>query len=171
MFMFFSLLAASVDGFNSGFVIGTMGVKLKMKDILLSFAIIFVCCLGASVTGSQLAQTEIGRYINLMGVAVMLYLAYTALAGKTEEINPGSRIAIVSLSVATDAAVVCLYLAMCGYNVLTVSVISAFLHCLLMAVGAVISNKITQSHPLIYARYIRAGFFVTMAVVKGYKLL
>lgn len=170
MFMIFSLLSASVDGFVSGFVIGTAGIRLKPKEIILSFSIIFICCLGASVSGNILAQTSLGQFINILGVAVMRFLAYTAYTGKIEQINANSRITTISLSVAADAAVACLYLAMCGYNILAVSAISAFLHCTLMVAGSKISNRIAENHPVVYARNTRAVFFMLMAITKLYEI-
>ncbi|MBR6610453.1 MAG: hypothetical protein IKK99_09600 [Oscillospiraceae bacterium] len=166
MFMFLSLLAASADGFISGFVMGTLGTKLKLKDNFLSFSIIFTCCMAASTAGKLLAQTSLAKYINMLGVAIMLLLAYTAFTEKTAKIPSSGRTAAISLSVAADASIVCLYLAMCGYNIFTLSAISAFLHCLLMAIGAKISNKITERHNFFYARYIRSAFFAIMALWK-----
>ncbi|MBR4035974.1 MAG: hypothetical protein IKJ05_04490, partial [Oscillospiraceae bacterium] len=103
--MFFSLLAASIDGFVTGFLLGGLGIKLRIKDIFYSFAIIFLCCMVASVTGSFLAQTQLKLYLNIFGVGVMLFLAWTALDNKT--IKPTGKITAVSLSVAVDAGIAC----------------------------------------------------------------
>ena len=166
MFVFLSLLAASVDGFISGFLIGGMGIKLSFKDILSSFSIIFLCCITASAAGKYLSQTQLGQYLDIMGVLVMLFLAWTALSGKIQSISHNSKIAAISLSVAADASVVCLYLAMCGYNIWFVSAVSAWLHSGLMAVSAAISHRIIRQDWLVYTKYISAIFFATMAICK-----
>ncbi len=166
MFMFFSLLAASVDGFVSGFMTGSMGIEFNLKAMMHSFIIIFLCCMAASVAGSCLARTQLGQYINILGVAVMLFLGWTALSEDSHTINRQSKITAVSLAVAADASVACLYLAMCGYNVWVVSAISAGLHCGLMALASAISHRIIKQEWLKYMKYISAAFFMIMAFHK-----
>ena len=162
--MFFSLLAASIDGFVTGFLLGGLGIKLRIKDIFYSFAIIFLCCMVASVTGSFLAQTQLKLYLNIFGVGVMLFLAWTALDNKT--IKPTGKITAVSLSVAVDAGIACMYLCMCGYNLWLVSAVSALLHSGLMAAAAAISHKILKTGWIKYTRYISASFFIVIAAIK-----
>lgn len=166
MFMFFSLLAASVDGFVSGFVTGSMGIKFNLKAVVHSFIIIFLCCMAASVAGSYLARTQLGQYINVLGVAVMLFLGWTALSEDSQTINRQSKIAAISLAVAADASVACLYLAMCGDDIWVVSAISAGLHCGLMALASAISHRIIKQQWLTYMKYISAAFFIIMAFQK-----
>lgn len=163
--MFFSLLAASIDGFITGFLLGGLGIKLRIKDVFSSFAIIFLCCIVASVTGSFLAQTQLKLYLNIFGVGVMLFLAWTALDNKT--IKPTGKITAVSLSVAVDAGIACMYLCMCGYNLWVVSAVSALLHSGLMATAAAISKRVIRTNWVRYTRYISAGFFIIMAVIKA----
>lgn len=167
MFMFLSLLAASVDGFVCGFTIGTMGVKFRFKDFIRTFCIIFMCCCVAAVAGNLLAYTKLQFCINILGVAVMLGLGMSCLCSDITDIhNEIKRIDLLALSVAADAGVVCLYLAMCGYNIVIIAFISAFLHSRLMAVAAFISNKVIKEKWIFYTRYVSGLIFLCMAFVK-----
>lgn len=166
--MFLSLLAASADGFICGFIIGGMGVKFRFSDFLKSFAIIFICCIAAATAGNMLAQTQLQKYIDILGIAVMLCLARSAFRGNIE--FKASQTELMALSVATDASAVCLYLAMCGYNIVFISFISAVLHSVLMAAAAVISGKIIKAEWLFCTRYIAGVIFLSMAFVKAINL-
>lgn len=164
--MLFSLLAASIDGFLCGFAAGTLDVEMKFKDAFLSFIIIFICCMCACVTGNVFIQPNLEKYLDITGVAVMFFLAYTAFNDSMAKIKPGSKIATISRSVAVDASIACMYMVMCGYNMFTVSFISAVLHCCLLYLGIKISHKIIKENILKYARYMRSAFFMTMALWK-----
>ncbi|MBQ8604809.1 MAG: hypothetical protein IJ410_08230 [Oscillospiraceae bacterium] len=165
MFLIFSILAASIDGFISGILIGGIGVKFGYREFFKSLAVIFGCCLAAACTGNILQMTAFGKYINITGAAVMIFLAWSAL---TEEKSGGdhSSIYAVSVSVATDAAIVCIYLSAAGYSIMQVSVLSALLHSVLMAAGAFLSGKVIKDRRQLYTRYISAVIFLAMAVYK-----
>ena len=163
--MFFSLLAASVDGFICGFVLSGLGVKIKFKEFLISLTVIFICCTTASLRGKYLAYTQLDRYINLFGGCVMLYLAASA-ALSTREITIPSNIIQASLSVAADASIACLYLAMYGYSIFTIATISAFLHSVLMWGANLLAYRIIKPCWLRYINYLACGFFLTMAILK-----
>ncbi len=165
LFLFFSLLAASIDGFISGLLIAGMGINFGFKDFLKALTVIFVCCIAAACTGNILTGDVYNRYISITGGALMLYLARNALAEKGNDCDH-SNIYAVSLSVAADAAVVCIYLAACGYNVLLISFSAAVMHAGLMAAGEKISHRIIRQRREKYTRYISAAIFTAMAVYK-----
>lgn len=167
MFMFISLLAASVDGFICGLMIGGVGVKFRFTDFVKSFGIIFLCCCAAAVTGNLLAYTQLQLYINIVGVAVMLLLGISCLSANTEVANKEvQRTDIMAFSVAMDASVVCLYLAMCGYNIIFIAFVSASLHSVLMYIAAFISNKVIKERWIFCTRYISGIGFLCMALIK-----
>jgi len=168
MFVLFSLLATSVDGFVSGFMAGAMGIAIKAKDGLYAFLIIFSYCAMAAQAGGFLAQTGAGEYLDIVGIAVMLYLARSALKGNSGKTENTGKITAISISVAADAGVACRYLAMCGYDAWLVSLASAALHSMLMVTARKISRKIIRTDWLKYTQYMSAVFFAGMAV---YKLL
>ena len=66
LFVFFSLLAASIDRFVSGFIVSSLAVKFKIKEFILSFVIIFLCCLVASAAGNYLSYTDISKYSRIL---------------------------------------------------------------------------------------------------------
>ena len=163
--MFFSLLAASVDGFICGFVLSGLGVKIRFKEFLISFAVIFICCISASFRGKYLAYTRLDRYINLLGGCVMLYLAVSAILS-AREIPVHSNITQASLSVAADASVACLYLAMYGHSIFIIATVSAFLHSVLMWCANLLAYKIIKPSILKYISYLASGIFIYMAIIK-----
>jgi len=165
LFLFFSLFAASIDGFVSGLLIAGMGINFGFKDFLKAFGIIFVCCLAAACSGNILPAELYGKYINIIGEGLMLYLARNALTGNEARHN-SSSIYAVSLSVAADAAIVCIYLAACGYDIFTISLVSAVMHAVLMEAGEKISHRIIKHKWELYTRYISAAIFTAMAVYK-----
>ena len=125
---------------------GSLGLKFKIKELIVSF-------------------TDIAKYINYMGVAVMLWLAFAAI--QPENTNAiGNGISTVSLSVAADAAVICLYLSICGNNPVLLAFVSAILHSLFLTIGVFCGKHIFKEEWLIYTKYIAAVFFATMAVSK-----
>lgn len=171
MFLFFSLLAASIDGFICGFITGASGVKFTYKDFFNSLAVIFLCCVTAAFAGRQIALTTVSKYIDLLGVVVMLVLAMSAFRSAwINENMPQSGVLTLAFSVAMDASAVCLYLAMDGYNVLLVSAMSAVMHSVLMAVAAHISNRIIKDRWEVYTRYLAGIIFLAMAVYKYFHL-
>ena len=98
MFVLFSLLATSVDGFVSGFMAGAMGIAIKAKDGLYAFLIIFSYCAMAAQAGGFLAQTGAGEYLDIIGIAVMLYLARSALKGNSGKTENTGKITAISIS-------------------------------------------------------------------------
>ena len=165
MFMLLSLLSASVDGFICGFALSGLGIKIRFKEFFISFTIIFLSCIAASIQGKYLAYTRLDRYINLFGGCVMLYLARSTLTSASEK-TVHSNIAYASLSVAADASVACLYLAMYGYSILTIAFISAFLHSILMYLANLLAYRIIKPGYLKYISYMACGLFIAMAVSK-----
>ena len=165
LFVFFSLLAASIDRFVSGFIVSSLAVKFKIKEFIVSFVIIFLCCLVASAAGNYLSYTDISKYINYMGVAVMLWLAFAAIQPENRN-SINNSIVTISFSVAADAAVVCLYLSMCGNNPVLLSLVSAILHSSFLSFGINLGQYIISEKWLAYAKYTAAVFFAIMAVSK-----
>ena len=168
--MFFSLLAASIDGFISGFALGTTGIKFRIKDIFTACGIIFICCLTASLRGKYLAQTQLDNFLYLIGGCIMLWLAFITLLGNSQNTTAATGIASASLSVAADASLACLYLAIYGYNILLLAAISAFLHCLLMAFGSISAQKLIKPAFFIYCKYMAGIFFFILAITKFCKI-
>ncbi len=142
-----------------------MGINFSFKDFLKAFGIIFLCCLVSACVGDMLPAELYGKYINIIGAGLMLYLARNALT-ENEEHPHHSSIYAVSLSVAADAAIVCIYLAACGYDIFTISLVAAVMHAVLMAVGEKISHRIIKHRWELYTRYISAVIFMAMAVYK-----
>lgn len=163
--MFFSLLAASIDGFVCGFLLSGLGVKIKFKDFLISFSVIITCCVTASILGKYLAYTHLDRYINAIGGFIMIYLAISALYSDNHKIISHSIIH-TSLSVAADASLACLYLAMFGYSIITIAFFSAVLHCTLMTIANVSAYRIIKSQYLEYTRYLSSGLFFIMGIIR-----
>ena len=168
--MFFSLLAASIDGFICGFALSTIGVKFKVRDTFISFGTIFICCLMASLRGKYLAQTQIDNLIYLIGGCIMLCLAFITLTQNDHSFTSGASIATASLSVAADASMACLCLALYGYNIVLLAGLSAFLHCLLIIIGSMSAQKIIKPALVLYCKYMAGLFFLVMAITKFYKM-
>ncbi len=164
MFMFFSLLAASVDGFICGFILSGLGVKIRFKDFFVSFGVILLCCITASFTGNYIAHTQLQRYINIMGVFILLWLAMSAFYA--ESMPRYTDIAPASLSVAVDASVACLYLSMQGYNIFAVSIVCTLMHCILMTIANIISHRFIKPKYFKYIRFLAGIFFIISAVLK-----
>lgn len=165
MFLIFSILAVSIDGFISGFVIAGIGINFDFKDLIKSLGVIFICCIAASFMGQNLAVIYAKKYINILGVLVMLYLAWHTLF-ITDDSDGHLNIYTIAMSVAADAGIVCIYLAMDGYNLFLISTLSALMHSVLMAAGAKISNIIIKEHRESYTRYTSAAIFLCMALYK-----
>ena len=171
MFLFCSLLAASIDGFVCGFLAGATGVKFSVKEFIKSFIIIFICCIIAALIGIYITYTAIGKYIDMSGVIIMLILAASSLRDtQTDDIILQSSITALALSVAADASVVCMYLAMDGHSILYVSFISALMHSGLMTTAAYISRSIISEKMLVYTKYISRAIFFIMAVYKYFQI-
>ena len=164
MFMFFSLLAASVDGFICGFILSGLGIKISFKDSLVSLGIIFICCITAAITGNYMAHTDLQQYLNIAGIFILLLLAMASF--RAEDISGCTNIYTASLSVAMDAAIACLYLSIQGYSILTVSVLSALMHSSLMIMANIISHKIIKAEYFKYMRFSAGVFFVVSAILK-----
>ena len=164
MFMFFSLLAASVDGFICGFILSGLGIKISFKDSLVSLGIIFICCITAAIAGKYMAHTDLQQYLNITGVFMLLWLAMASF--RAEDISAFTNVYTASLSVAVDAAIACLYLSLQGYNILTVSVLSALMHSSLMVIANIISHKIVKPEYFKYLRFSAGIFFILAAVIK-----
>ena len=95
----------------------------------------------------------------------MLYLAASA-ALSTKEITIHSNIIQASLSVAADASVACLYLAMYGHSIFIIATVSAFLHSVLMWCANLLAYKIIKPSILKYISYLASGIFIYMAIIK-----
>ena len=162
--MFFSLLAASVDGFICGFILSGLGVKIRFKDFIISFGVILLCCITASFAGNYIAHTELQRYINIMGVFILLWLAMSAFYA--ESVPNYTDIATASLSVAVDASVACLYLSMAGHNIFKVSVLCTLMHCILMYSANIISYRFIEPQYFKYIRFSAGVFFIISAILK-----
>ena len=166
MFLFLSLLAASVDGFICGFLIGGAGIKFRRKEALQSRIIIFACCFFAALSGNFMSHIA-AVYINFIGAVLMMYLAFAAVKSAKGKSRLGrTGVWAIAVSVAADASVVCMYLGACGYNILYISLISAFLHRILMSAGAVLSGAVITSRREKAAKYISARLFFALALYK-----
>ena len=165
MFLLISILAASIDGFISGFVISGMGVNFGLKDFFKAFTVIFFCCLIASFTGHSLAVIRTDKYINILGAIIMILLSAGAVS-PSDKHKDFLNIYTVSFSVAADASVLCIYLAMEGYGFISVSALSAAMHSILMFSGVKISEKIIVGKWQKAARYFSATVFFLMALYK-----
>ena len=162
--MFFSLLAASVDGFICGFILSGLGVKIRFKEFIISFGVILLCCITASFSGHYIAHTELQRYINIIGVFILLWLTMSALC--PESMPSYAGITTASISVAVDASVVCLYLGMAGYNIFMISILCALMHCILMVCANIVSYKLINPDYLKYIRFPAGIFFIISAILK-----
>ncbi|MBR5520564.1 MAG: manganese efflux pump [Oscillospiraceae bacterium] len=165
MFLFLSIFAASFDGFVCGVLAAGMGSKTSYKEIFKATGIIFTCCITASLAGSLLPINQSNLYLNLTGSLMMIYLAVSALL-KIPEKYEHSNIYIIALSVAADASMVCLYLAITGYNLIVISLLSAILHGIMLATGISFTSKISRYCCTKHAQYIAAVIFIAMAIYK-----
>ena len=95
----------------------------------------------------------------------MIYLAISALYSDKHKVISRSIIH-TSLSVAADAALACLSLAMYGYSIFTVAFLSAVLHCTLMAIANTSAHRIIKTAYLEYTRYLSSGLFFIMGIVR-----
>ena len=163
MFMLFSLLAASVDGFLCGFAMNGIGIKLGKKEFFSSFMIIFVCCFISAIAGRYVARAQIDSVLNIIGGSIMLWLA---VAGLLNDSKVHSSIVSASFAVAADASAACLYLAIYGYSPVAVAFVSAFLHSGLMLVANRTADKLIKPEWLTATRYMASGFFAIMAFMK-----
>ncbi len=165
MFLFLSVFAASIDGFVSGIVAGTAGIKMTVKTCIKVFGIIFLCCMAASLPGAGFDFSYAERYINLLGVFIMFYLCIKCLYTKESE-NRHTSIYSLAFYTALDASVVCVYLSLEGYNFFAISALAAFLHSILMAAGIKLANLIIKKKREIYTKYISAVMFGFMGLYK-----
>ena len=139
-----------------------MRIKLTIKAFIKITAIIFICCITASLRGNMLTERVMDRYINCAGAVLMLYLSLNALKCRQHH---RFNIYAVAFSVAMDAAAVCIYLAACGYNIFYVSGIASLMHAIMISLGEKMSVTAThqwkgQTH------YISCAIFFAMAVYK-----
>ena len=141
-------------------------MKFTAKEAGQRGFIIFACCFFAALSGNFLSHVA-AIYINFIGAALMMYLAFMAVKSAKDQtkMNSGGVWAI-SVSVAADASVVCMYLGACGYNILYISALSALLHGVLMTMGAELSGLIITSRREKAAKYISAALFFAIAVYK-----
>ena len=96
----------------------------------------------------------------------MFYLSFRAFSDAGEDIQPSHSLYAVAFSVAADAAAVCIYLAISGADILSVSFFSALAHSLLMALGVKISAVVTKEKRKKATAYFSSRVFFIMAVYK-----
>jgi hypothetical protein len=162
--MFFSLLAASVDGFICGFILSGLGIKINFKDSMISLGIIFMCCVTAAITGNYMAHTDLQQYLNIISIFMLLWLAMASF--RAENVSEYTNIYTASLSVAMDASVACLYLSIQGYNIITVSILCALMHSNLMIIANIVAHKLIRPEYFKYLRFSAGIFFIVSAVMK-----
>ena len=100
----------------------------------------------------------------------MLALAWNSFTCQHNNADNHTSVRALALAVAMDAAVVCIYLAMSGYNLWAVSFIGALLHSILMIAGSHAAVKIVREQWIIYTRYIAGMIFLLMAFGKAINL-
>ena len=166
IFIAANILAASIDGFVSGFAIAATGAKFSCKDFLKAFRVIFLCCTLSAYTGKYLTEIYAGKYLDYFGISIIFYLSFRAFSDAGEDIQPSHSLYAVAFSVAADAAAVCIYLAISGADILSVSFFSALAHSLLMALGVKISAVVTKEKRKKATAYFSSRVFFIMAVYK-----
>ena len=166
MFLFMNIAAASIDGFIAGFAVTSTGTKFGIKEYFRAFTIILLCCMSGAFRGKYLAVVHTGKYINITGWAVMLYLAFRSLPLPVNSEKRATGIYAVSLSVAANAAIVCIYLTLDGYGVLPVCLLCAASHSILMAFGAKTAGLLIKEKRRTYAGILSSLIFFVLAVCK-----
>lgn len=148
-----------------------IGIKCTKSEMLKMFAVIFLCDSAASVAGKLLSAAGVEKYINYFGVFIMSLLAYSAFRSINRDSPMSAKnIYIFAFSVAADASVVCMYLGMCGYNVIFTAALSALMHCVLVYLGSKCSDVIFKGRLKKASKFISACIFVFIALYK-FKLI
>ncbi len=168
MFVISAVMAAAADRFVMGFLIDKN--EFGPRNFIKSFAIIFRCCITVTLPVFITGFAPDEAVINYAGVAVLVFLGIKAVAEKDSSNNSNS-ITAISISVSRDAAVVCLYLVLSGHSLISVAFLSAFCHCVMLAAGSRLSQRIIKNRREIYTKYISRRLFFFMAAYKLRRLL
>ena len=81
LFIFASLLAASIDACLRGFLLGKIAIKYRFVDYFKIFIIIFLVCALACFLGDEINQIYSRRYLNIIGGFLMLFLSASSFNG------------------------------------------------------------------------------------------
>lgn len=165
MFVFFSLLASSADGFICGFALGAAGIKMYLKDIALCFFTVFLCCAAAAGAGRIFSGAPVYGRLNGAGAVLMFLLAIGALTSDSGKSDGRHTTATLALSVAADACIVCVYLGLSGHNFLLTAFISAVMHSLLIYAGSRGASFIPSEKGR-KIKYLSRAIFFLMACAK-----
>ncbi len=165
MFVFFSLLASSADGFICGFALGAAGIKMYLKDIALCFVTVFLCCAAAAGAGRIFFGAPVYGRLNGAGAILMFLLAIGALTSDSGKADDRHTTATLALSVAADACIVCVYLGLSGHNFLLTAFISAVMHSLLIYAGSRGASFIPSEKGR-KIKYLSRAIFFLMAFAK-----
>lgn len=169
MFLFFSLLASSIDGFICGLALGSAGFKITLSDGAVCFVTIFCCCFSAAAFGGIMTAGAVAAYLDIAGALIMTALAIGAVRNRFDNSRHKARtVGAVGLSLAADASIVCVYLGISGFNCAAVAFISAAMHCILISTGCLLAGKIHPKKNGAGLKYLAGAIFSVMA---AYKLL
>lgn len=166
MFIFASLLAASIDACLRGFLLGKIEIKYRFVDYFKIFVIIFLVCALACFLGDEINQIYSRRYLNIIGGFLMLFLSASAFNGARKSKLPKGSLPVMALSLARDGAAVCMYLAFSGYDILFVSFFSALFHILMLWAGVAASKFFAFKREGAIGKYFSALVFFLIAVYK-----
>lgn len=166
MFIFASLLAASIDACLQGFLLGKIEINYSFWDYLKIFVVIFFVCALACLLGDEINRFYSRRYLNIVGGFLMLFLSFSAFNGARKNKPPKGSLPAMALSVARDGAAVCMYLAFSGYDILFVSFFSALFHILMLWAGATASKILKFKSGGTVGKYFSAVIFFIMAIYK-----
>ena len=144
MFIFASLLAASIDACLRGFLLGK--IEIKYRD--------------------EINQIYSRRYLNIIGGFLLIFLSASAFNGARKNKLPKGSLPVMALSLARDGAAVCMYLAFSGYDILLVSFFSALFHILMLWAGVVASKFFSFKNEGAIGKYFSALVFFLIAIYK-----
>lgn len=168
MYIFFSLLGSSIDGFICGCLLKGLGLSFRKKEFASYFCIISVCCFLSGLAGKIFSYTYLARYIDLLGLILMLFLAYTAFVNAKKDIGKLNKMgdSAMAFSVAADASVVCMYLGLSGANIYLISLISGLMHCVLIYAGSRLSDYLVKPSARKKVSLTSGIMFLVMAMYK-----
>lgn len=169
MYVVLGLVGSSIDGFISGFLIKNLGVKLGKRQWINIFGVISMCCFLAALAGRILSYTHIEKYIDLLGVMLMLCLAFSAFQGIYNDSTIKNKISVnlLAFSLAADASIVCMYLGLSGANIFAIAIASGALHCGFLQFGIKLSGIVTKTATAqLKAKMLAAGVFLFIALLK-----
>lgn len=168
MHIVLGLIGSSIDGFVCGYLIKNLGVAFGKKKWINMFSVIMVCCFVAALGGRLLSYTEIEKYVDVLGVILMLCLAFSSFQGIYTQRENKSNLSVnlLALSLSADASIVCMYLGLEGANIFAIAIMSATLHCIFLAIGSRLSSLVTKTTIQLRAKVMAASVFLIIALIK-----